>query len=138
MSKMNENDARILEFKELIAKKKESITAKNVRVASKTTCIMTIDNVNYNLNAMDLNDLTQLMIKLNMYNMSADNLQVDHIVLKGYVTDIWIEDIKNKINSLSIKQEEKELKQLEARLDDMLSEDRKTTLALDEIAALLK
>ena len=49
----------------------------------------------------------------------------------------WITDIKCKIEIFEYKRKEAELKALEAKLDKMLSDEKKTELELDEIAALL-
>jgi hypothetical protein len=46
-------------------------------------------------------------------------------------------DIKHKISVLSVKHEESNLKKMEVKLDKLLSDDKKTELALDEIASLL-
>lgn len=46
-------------------------------------------------------------------------------------------DVKSKMEIFEQKKKESELKTLEARLDKMLSDEKKTELELDEIAALL-
>lgn len=51
---------------------------------------------------------------------------------------MWIKDIKSKLSVLALKREENDLKKMESKLDKLLSEDKKTELEIDEIAALLK
>ena len=50
----------------------------------------------------------------------------------------WIKDIKSKLEVSGLKKEESDLKKMESKLDKLLSDDMKTELEIDEIAALLK
>lgn len=68
--------------------------------------------------------------------MSAKDLGIN-LVISGYNISEWITDIKCKIEIFEYKQKEADLKALEAKLDKMLSDEKKTELELDEIAALL-
>ena len=47
-------------------------------------------------------------------------------------------DIKSKLEVSGLKKEECDLKKMESKLDKLLSDDKKTELEIDEIAALLK
>ena len=69
--------------------------------------------------------------------MSAKDLEINNLEISGYYASEWIVDIKSKIEIITYKEKEKELKVLEAKLDKMLSDEKKTELELDEIAALL-
>ena len=69
--------------------------------------------------------------------MAADDLGISDLELSGYSIDDWISDIKNKMEVLNVKNEIANLKKMEAKLDKLLSEDKKTELELDDIAALL-
>lgn len=135
---MSKNDDRILELKKQIEKKKEDIADRKVRFSPETNCILDFGNERYNLNVTTDDVLTLLVIKLNMYNMSADNLEMPHPMISGYTTDLWIQDIKNKLAVSGVKREENELKKMEAKLTKLLSDDKKTELEIDEIASLLK
>lgn len=95
-----------------------------------------IDNQNYNLNVLQLDELKLLLVRLNMYLISAKDLGIK-LEIAGYNIDEWITDIKSKIEIFEHKKKESELKTLEAKLDKMLSDEKKTELELDEIAALL-
>ena len=69
--------------------------------------------------------------------MAADDLGISDLELSGYSIDDWISDIKNKMEVLNVKNEIANLKRMEAKLDKLLSEDKKTELEIDDIAALL-
>lgn len=132
------NDLRILELKKQIEAKKKYLSERKVRFSPETNCVLELDGNKYNLNVLDDGTLMFVILKLNMYNMSADNLKMPHPMLSGYQTDLWISDIKNKLAVSGMKKEEIELKAMENKLDKLLSEDKKTELELDDIAALLK
>ena len=132
------NDDRILELKKQIDEKKKLLTEKRVRFSPETNCILDLYGSKYNLNVCGDDVLTMLMIKLNMYVMSANDLDIPVPEISGYSVEMWISDIKNKLAVSGVKREENALKQMEAKLDKLLSDDKKTELEIDEIAALLK
>ena len=135
---MSKNDDRILELRKQIEKKKDDIASRKVKFAPETNCVLDFDGERYNLNVVSDDTLTLLIIRLNMYNMSADNLKMQYPIISGYSTDLWIQDIKSKLAVSGMKKEENDLKKMEAKLTKLLSDDKKTELEIDEIAELLK
>ena len=134
---MSKNDDRIIELKNQIEIKKKELTDKRIKFTPETNCVLELEGTNYNLNVCAEEILTLLMIKLNTYIMSANDLGVSVPTMSGYPIDLWISDIKNKLVVTTIKREEANLKQMEAKLDKLLSDDKKKELELDEIASLL-
>lgn len=134
---MSKNDDRIIELKNQIEIKKKELTNKRVKFTPETNCVLELEGTNYNLNVCTEEILTLLMIKMNTYIMSANDLGVSIPTMSGYPIDLWISDIKNKLAVTTIKREETNLKIMEAKLDKILSDDKKTELELDEIASLL-
>lgn len=130
------NDERVLQLKKIIDEKKSELKAIK-RFAPVTNCVLDLDNQKYNLNVLQPNDLKLLLVKLNMYLMSANDLDIS-LELSGYNVAEWMADIKSKIEIFEHKTKEAELKALESKLDKMLSDEKKTELELDEIAALLQ
>ena len=77
-------------------------------------------------------------MKLNALQLSAIDLGLlDELNISGYNISEWIEDIKNKLEALTVKQEETKLRQMEIRLTQLLSEDKKVELELEEIVKSL-
>lgn len=132
---MNKNDERVLQLKKIIDEKKSELKAVK-RFTPLTNCVLNLENRNYNLNVLQLDDLKLLLVKLNMYLMSAKDLNVE-LNISGYSIEDWMTDVKFKMEIFEHKKKECELKVLEAKLDKMLSDEKKTELELDEIAALL-
>lgn len=70
--------------------------------------------------------------------MSAKDLGMDDFEISGYSVISWIKDIKSKLEISNVKKQQSDLKAMERKLDKLLSDDKKTELELDDIAALLK
>lgn len=132
---MSKNDERVLQLKEIIDKKKLELKGAK-KFTPLTNCILDLEGQKYNLNVLRLNDLQLLLVRLNMYLMSAKDLKIN-LEISGYNIAEWITDIKCKIEIFEYKKKEAELKTLEVKLDKMLSDEKKAELELDEIAALL-
>lgn len=133
---MSKNDEKILKLKESIESKKSKVE-KAKRFAPETNCLVWLDDKNYNLNALDEEALTLLLVKLNVLRMSAENLLLD-LDISGYNITTWISDIKQKLSIIKQKRDLKELKDLEDKLDKLLSSDKKTELEINAIADMLK
>lgn len=134
---MSKNDDRILELKKQVENKKKEIAKKNVKFVPETNLIIEINGQKTNINVLSEKDLNSLLVILNMYRMSSADLEMNDFEISGYKIDKWMNDIRAKINMKTLKNEEAELKRLEEKLDKLLSEDKKTELELDSIAALL-
>lgn len=132
---MNKNDERVLQLKKVIEDKKGELKSVQ-RFTPHTNCVLDLEGQKYNLNVLQLNDLRLLLVKLNTFLLSAKDLNIK-LEISGYNIEEWMTDIKNKIEIFEYKKKESELKMLETKLDKMLSDEKKTELELDEIAALL-
>ena len=132
---MSKNDERVLQLKKVIENKKSELSIQ--RFVPMTNCVLDMEDKKYNLNVLQESELRFLMIKLNAYAMSAENLK-EELVISGYDVNDWLADIRSKLFIITDKKKREELKSLELKLDKMLSDEKKTELELDEIAALLK
>jgi hypothetical protein len=132
----NNNDKRILELKETIKKKKNKIS-KLKKFSPITNCSLHLSEETYNIHTLTLDKLTLLLIELNLYKISANDLCINNFVISGYEINEWISDIKQKIDIFSIQQEKNELDILEKQLTSLLSQYTKTELKIDEISNLL-
>ena len=129
------NDERVLQLKQVIDKKKSEIKGIK-KFMPLTNCVLDLEGQKYNLNVLQFDDLQLLLVRLNMYLMSVKDMGIN-LEISGYNLVKWITDIKCKIEIFEYKKKEAELKALEDKLDKMLSDEKKTELELDEIAALL-
>lgn len=132
---MSKNDERVLQLKKVIEEKRSELKTVK-KFLPITNCILDLEGQKYNLNVLHPYDLRLLLVKVNMYLMSAKDLGIK-LEISGYNIEDWITDINNKIEIFEYKQKESKLKTLETKLDKMLSDEKKTELELDEIAALL-
>ena len=130
------NDERIMQLKQQIEVKRKELANQTGRFTPITNCLLVIDKVTYNLH-VESSEL--LLIKVNMMAMSAKDLGLDisKVIISGYSLADWIDDIKNYMKVQSYKDEKRKLEKLEKQLDALLSDDKRTELEIDSIAALL-
>ena len=131
------NDAKIIALKEQIAKKKEQLN-KAKRFSPITNCSIEIDTVRSNIQVLSREQLVLLLVKLNAYKSSAEELELlDQCIISGYNIEDWIADIKSKLEVVNYKDEELKLRAMESKLDRLLSNEKKTELEINEIESLL-
>lgn len=134
----NQNDQKILKLKEQIEEKKK-LVSKSKKFTPVTNCSIELDGVRHNIQVLTKEQLIQMLIKLNAYAASAENLGLlDEYTISGYKVTEWIEDLQAKLDYINRKNEEQKLKSMEAKLDKLLSNEKKVELEIDEIEALLK
>jgi hypothetical protein len=134
----NLNDKKIMELKKQIAEKKVKLEGIN-RFVPITNCSIELDGQRYNLQVLQKDQIVELMVRVNLYLMSAKDLELLEIyTISGYKPEDWIIDLKARLDILSKKDEERKLKAMEEKLDRLLSDEKKTELELDEIESLLK
>lgn len=133
------NDEKILELKSQIANKKEVLKKQNKRFNPLTNCIIDFENQKQNIQVLNKDQLVMILVKLNSYLMSAKDLKLtDVVIISGYNINEWIVDIKNRLESMSYKEEENKLKIMEDKLDKLLSEEKKTELEINSIMSELE
>lgn len=134
----NQNDQKILKLKEQIEEKKK-LVSKSKKFSPVTNCSIELDGVRHNIQVLTKEQLIQMLIKLNAYAASAENLGLlDEYTISGYKVTEWIEDLQSKLDYINRKNEEQKLKSMETKLDKLLSDEKKVELEIDEIEALLK
>jgi hypothetical protein len=134
----NKNDLKIIELKKQIAEKKDKLNNAK-RFSPITNCSLELNEKRYNINVLTKEQLVLLMVKLNSYIISAKELGLfDDFIINGYHVEEWFTDIKTRLYILSQKEEERNLRIMESKLDKLLSDEKKTELELNEIEELLK
>ena len=130
------NDDRIMLLKQKVDSKRNALKGKSDRFTPITNCLLVFDKVTYNLH-VDASQL--LLLRLNSLAMAAQDLGIDpkECIVSGYSLIDWIEDIKSFLSIQQYRKEKSDLAKLEKQLDSLLSEDKRTELELDSIAALL-
>ena len=129
--KTETNDLKIMELKKQIEDKKIKL-GKSQKFAPITNCSIELDGIRVNIQVLNKEQLTYLLVKLNSYAKSAKELEID-FVISGYHITEWITDIKSKLDFVSRKEEENKLKVMESKLHQLLSNEKKVELEIDEI-----
>jgi len=125
------NDKKIMELKKQIEEKKIKL-GKSQKFTPITNCSIELDGVRVNIQVLNKEQLIILLVKLNSYEKSAKELEID-FVISGYHVIDWILDIKSKLDFVSRKEEENKLKVMESKLHQLLSNEKKVELEIDEI-----
>lgn len=134
----NNNDQKILELKKQIEEKKRKIS-KAQKFTPVTNCSIELDGTRYNIQVLAKDQIVALMVKLNAYAIAAKELELlNEYNISGYNVIDWINDLKAKLDFVCRKEEENKLKAMEAKLDRLLSDDKKVELEINEIESLLK
>jgi hypothetical protein len=133
------NDKKILALRAKIEEKKNKI--EKTKFVPITNCSIELDGIRHNIQVLSKDQLTFLLIKLNSYFLSMIDLESNYKTvscnISGYSIKEWLTDIKLKLDVLSQKNEEANLKALENKLNTLLSEDKKTEIELESIAKTL-
>jgi len=132
------NDEKIMELKSQIKEKKANLK-KLKRFIPLTNCSLDIDGTRYNLQVLNEEQLISLLVRLNSYRMSAEDLNMlQEYQISGFKVEDWITDIKLKIEIIAQRKEENKLQELESKLHTLLSNDKKVELEIDSIIESLK
>lgn len=132
------NDKKVLALKDEIEKRRKAL--KKPVIDLKTNCKLDFKGVTYYLNVSDSIELTRILVELNSYVLSAKDLKInlDEVILSNYKINDWISDVSSKLELCKFRQTEKELEDLEKKLDRLLSSEKRTEMALENIENTLK
>jgi len=125
------NDSKIMELKKQIEDKKIKL-GKSQKFTPVTNCSIEVDGIRVNIQVLTKDQLITLLVKLNSYAISAKDLEI-YFSVSGYDVSDWITDIKSKLDFVSRKEEENKLKIMESKLHQLLSNEKKVELEIDEI-----
>lgn len=129
------NDIKIMKLKDGIKIKKEKLSSIK-KFSPKTNCIIELYGVKSNIQVLGKDSLILLASKLHSYYKSAKELGYE-LKISGYYACDWIDDIKSKLDVLTVKDEERKLEEMERKLTDLLSNDKRVELEIDEIESML-
>lgn len=133
------NDERIIFLKKKIEEKKANLKGMCTRAIPRTSCLITLDGVKYNLHITG-EPFIMLTLKLKSLAMAADALgmSTDDIPIDGFSLTDWLNDIKEFAEVEHARSMLADLRATEKKLDSLLSVDKKTELELDNLAASLE
>jgi len=132
------NDSKIMTLKAQILEKRDKLD-KSRKFIPVTNCSIEVNGIRSNIQVLMKEQLISLLVKLNSYKISAKELGLlDEFMISGYKIEDWIIDVKSRLDVVSRKDEERNLKIMEDRLSKLLSNEKKVELEIDEIANILK
>ena len=130
---MNKNDTRNEALVKQIEQKEKALVKPNIQL--KTNCSLNLFGATKNLNVCNLENLTLLKVQLNMLAMSAKDMGMpaDEIMIGGFSITDWMSDIDVKMELCKYNEAKTSLNRMKEKLNKLLSEDRRTEMALDGI-----
>ncbi|MGG1440867.1 hypothetical protein ABE354_02180 [Brevibacillus laterosporus] len=131
------NDQKILELKKQIEEKKKKV-GMSQKFTPVTNCSIELDGARYNIQVLQKEQIILLVVKLNAYALAAKELGLlGDYNISGFNVMDWLTDLKAKLDFVNRKEEEGKLKMMEAKLDQLLSNEKKVELEIDEIESML-
>jgi hypothetical protein len=130
------NDTLVILLTNKVNAKKEQLKAIN-NPKFITNCVLNLNGTSHNIKALSGEALVFLLLMVNELLMSAKDLGMTGVKLSGFTLEEWVSDLKTRQQVLSKQEEERKLKDLEAELQNLLSQEKKNELRLSQIKDLL-
>jgi hypothetical protein len=135
---MSKNDEIILKLKEKIAVKKQEVS-KSEKFSPVTNCSLELDSVRYNLHTLTKEQIIYLLAKVRSLEFGWGLVGIDDaFYISGHLVSDWLKDLASKYNVVTRGEKSDQLRKMEAQLDKLLSEEKKTEMLLDDISKLLE
>jgi hypothetical protein len=143
---MAKNDEKIKQLMGLVDEKKAKL-GKKPATTLKTNGVFKMFGDGRHTNINTINDMSlavgivkHLIMERKYIEEAEKLLGVDsgETTWDGYDVDEWIFDIKTRVSIIQYNEEKRKLAKLEKSLQNLISEDAKTEMELDNIADLLK
>ncbi|ALA13063.1 hypothetical protein TSARBOMBA_224 [Bacillus phage TsarBomba] len=134
------NDARILALKKLIEEKREKLGDWNEILKTETNCVFIWNNEKKNIRVLREDELPFFISLFHSLIVSAEtqDLPLASVKMSGNSVQGMLNDCKARFTQLTKAEELRDLQRAEAKLDKLLSEDKKTELELDDLEGMLK
>lgn len=136
MAKTSDNDKKIRELKEQIQEQIDNLP--KVAKDFKTNLILDFQDRQYNLNVASPNVLSDLMIRLYLYNIAIEGLNLKDFTISGFTVTDWIADITTMMEIHNRQDRLNKLRQNYKKIDSLMSDTAKTEDFLNDVEEFLK
>lgn len=133
----NKNDSRNEALVKQIEAKEKALIKPVVQF--RTNCSLELFGCKKNLNVCRIDELILIKVQLNTMVLSAKDMGItaDEVKIGGYSMTDWISDVDAKIEMAKYNEAKTKLTQMKTNLNKLLSEDRRTEIALDAVEETL-
>ena len=138
-------DSAVLDLLKKVQVKKEEIKKAKTRPSWKTNCVFPLPGGVVHIQTVSTTTkLIELQAYLNQQEsamkQAAEELEVefDGTLCSGFSFDDWREDIKSRANQLLLNKKESELKELDERVNKLVSPDQRREMELKALMEILK
>jgi len=147
MAKKKDVDAAVLGLLKQVEKKKLEIKKAKKKPQWKTNCTIGYDpeSPDGRVNIMTVRSLPKIL-DLTAFLLQRKQLAEDAAKVLGvdpnfeymaYLIDEWIDDLKTRAGQLTIEQKQKELEELDKRVNKLVSPDQRREMELEALEALV-
>lgn len=133
-------DQKISEVISIVEKQKNVVIETELKSNRvwKTTGVINSFNIKLNLLTAKepaiVSTLAEILMLKEYHQKSAKLLNVKHdFLIEGFEFEDWFNDFESRLNKIKLKNEKEKLSKLESRLKNIMSEDLKRTIELEEI-----
>lgn len=140
------NDAKIKDLLTKVENQREALGEKP-RVAWRTNCLFELGGKKHNLNAINnFTILVEALAQMKNYFQSMQDAalsinlslkEIPPIEFAGYPIEDWEEDFKMRVKLIKWQEKKKQLEATEKKLRELVSEEAKTEMELQDIEKLL-
>jgi hypothetical protein len=128
------NDTVVLALQKKVELKRDELK-KSQKFTPVTNCSIEFEEKRYNIHALTKYKAIHLLIKLNAYRLSAQDIgMIEEFCISGFNIVDWISDLKSKLAHINKKEEQKKLVSMEKKLNLLLSDEKKVEFELDSLA----
>ena len=138
-------DQKIQELFNVVQSRRSALEKEGMALKGKweTTCSYPMNGTFINLQTADKNTIRQVAIHIKIqsfFGAQVDKeLGIDESSLvNGFTVDAWFSDCKKRMAAINSREKKRELDDLEARLDKIVSPEQRREMELAAIAASLK
>lgn len=132
MVKKKNNDQLILSKQKEIQISLDKIAKAKKGFNPNTNLVLHWNNTAYNLNVLNKEQILLLIHQLHSFSQFLKSRN-ESVKVSNYNIEDWIEDLENQYNKINLRNEENRLKTLEENLKNYLSNEMKTTIAIETL-----
>lgn len=130
------NDQKILELKKKIEEERKLLSGTE-KFQPLTTCIIEQFGIKVNLRTLTDAELRLILVTINALLKSSVEMGMQNVSISGFALEDWQNDVINMLKQREKVERKSIINRLEAKLQNMLSDEKKTELEIENIEKLL-
>ena len=130
------NDQKILELKKKIEEERKLLSGTE-KFQPLTTCIIERFGIKVNLRTLTDAELRLILVAINALLKSSVEMGMQNVSISDFALEDWQNDVISMLKQREKVERKSIINRLEAKLQNMLSDEKKTELEIENIEKLL-